>query len=36
MWETVKNFKYIKEVAFIFAIILLIGAWKFGTEALGE
>lgn len=35
-WEAFKQFRYFREVAFVFAVLLLLMAWKFGKESLAE
>jgi len=36
MFEKIRSFPYIKEVAFIFAIVLILYAWKFGIEGIAD
>lgn len=31
-----RNYRYFKEVAFLIAVLLILGAWKFGIEGLTD
>lgn len=34
--NSIKSAPYFKEGAFLFAVLLLLGAWKFGLEGILE
>jgi len=34
--QRLREWQYFKEVAFLVALLLLLGAWKFGIEGLAE
>lgn len=34
--ENLRAFRYFNEVAFVVALLLLLGAWKFGKESLAD
>jgi len=36
LWNRIVSYQYFKEIAFILAVLLILGAWKFGIEGLGE
>lgn len=31
-----RNYRYFKEIAFLVAVLLILGAWKFGIEGLTD
>ena len=35
-WNNIIGNSNFKQIAFVFAILLLLAAWKFGLEGLGE
>lgn len=34
--DQIRSFKYIRETAFLFAVVLLVMAWKYGIEGITD
>lgn len=35
-WDSLTGYRYFKEIAFLVALLLILGAWKFGIEGITD